>query len=217
MKVKQYLKKINIEVQICCFTSGEELVYSNKYFDIIVMDIKMNGINGMEAVRLLRSKGKNSQVIFVTFSKEYVFEAFDVDAIHYLLKPVTDEDLFLALDKAIGKTEQKDSQTITISKGSTIQIIPIRDILFCEAVDHKIYINTTRGKIDYYGKMDTLQKQLDNRFFRCHRSYIVNMNFVSGKEQDSIRMTNGEKVLVSRRKRQAFTQQLLAFIRNEVL
>lgn len=184
VKISDYLNRMKIDANISCFSSGISLLFSNQAFNVIIMDIKMSNMDGMETVRRLRTKGDCSQVIFVTSSKEHVFQAFDVDAVHYLVKPVSDKDLFHALDKAIKRCEQIDTQTITVTKGTSVQVIPFRNILYCEAINHKIYICTTNGKVDYYSQLDVLQKQLDERFFRCHRSYIVNMNYVSGKEGD---------------------------------
>lgn len=217
VRVNTYLKKLKIKSNISCFSSGISLLLSNECFDVIIMDIKMDGIDGMETIRRLRNKGINSHVIFVTSTKNYVFQAFDVEAVHYLLKPVSDQELFQALDKAIRRFGQEDHKVITITKGSLIQVIPYRDILYCESIDHKICIRTAEGKIEYYNKLEELQRQLDDRFFRCHRSYIVNMNFVSGKDKDVAIMVNGDKILVSRRKQQEFSHRLLSFIRNEVL
>lgn len=216
-KITTHLDRLKTDVEIFCFSSGISLLSAGQCFDIIMMDIKMTGMDGMESIRRLRAKGGRSQVIFVTSSKDYVFQAFDVDAVHYLMKPVSDNALFHALDKAVKRCAQTDRRAITITKGSTVQVIPFRDILYCEAIDHKIYIHTLNEKVHYYSKLDALQTLLDERFFRCHRSYLVNLNFVSGKEGDIVIMTNGDKILVSRRKQQQFSQQLLSFIRNEVL
>lgn len=217
IKINEYLHKSKINMQISCFTSGVALLCAPESFDIIIMDILMAGLDGMDTVRRLRTRGGNGQVIFVTASKDHVFGAFDVDAVHYLVKPVSDKDLFHALDKAVRRCKQVDNQTITITKGSSMRLIPLCEILYCEAINHKIYICTTTEKVDCYNKLDALQDQLDNRFFRCHRSYIVNMNFVSGKEEGIAIMANGDKILVSRRRQQLFLQRLLSVIRSEVL
>lgn len=216
-KIDGYLRSSSIDARISCFSSGISLLCARQAFDAIVMDIKMSRLDGMETVRRLRTQGSCGQVIFVTSSREHVFEAFDVDAVHYLVKPVADQDLFHALDKAIKRCERVDSESITVTKGSSIQVIPFRDILYCEAVNHKIYLCTANGKVEYYSQLDALQKQLDERFFRCHRSYLVNLRCVAGKEGDVVLMANGDRVLVSRRKQQQFSQQLLSFIRSEVL
>lgn len=215
--VNEYLNKLKLDAQIYSFTSGITLLCSDEYFDIIIMDIRMAGLDGMETVCRLRAKGSRSQVIFVTSSKDYVFQAFDVDAVHYLIKPVSDQDLLHALDKAVGRCGQVDSAAVAVTRGSSVQMIPFRNILYCEAIDHKIYISTEEGKVDYYGKLDALQDRLDDRFFRCHRSYLLNMNYVSGKEKDTAIMINGDRIPISRRRQPLFSEQLLSFIRREVL
>lgn len=217
IKIGGYLSQRAIDGQILCFSSAISLLRADQIFDVILMDIKMDGLDGMEAVRRLRTKGACSQVIFATSCKEFVFQAFDVDAVHYLVKPISNKDLSRALFKAIKRCNQVDVQTITVRKGASTQVIPFRDILYCEAIGHKIYICTKNGKVDCYSKLGALQDLLDERFFRCHRSYLVNMNFVSGKEGDTAIMINGDSVLVSRRKQQQFSQQLLSCIRSEVL
>lgn len=216
-KISEYLRQCNMDGHLIDFASGISLLCSSQSFDIIVMDIKMSGMDGMETMRRLRTKDNYSQVIFVTSSKDYVFQAFDVDAVHYLMKPVADQDLFQALYKAVQRLGQVEKQAITITKGRSVQIIPFCNILYCESIDHKIYICTAVTKEDYYGKLDDLQKQLDDRFFRCHRSYIVNLSFVSSKEQDMVTMTNGDQILLSRRKQKLFSERLLSYIRGEAL
>lgn len=216
-RVHIYMNLLQIPVCFSMFTNGENLLESELDFHIIFMDIKLKNMDGMETVKQLRQKDIQCQIIFTTSYKEYVFEAFNVDAVHYLIKPICDNDLFQAIDKAIKCFKKKQSQTITITKGTSVQIICANDILYCEVMNHKITIQTTKEKIDYFGTLDDLEKQLDNRFYRCHRSYIVNMNFVSNKEKEFAVLTNKQKILISRRRQQEFTKKLLEFFQEEVL
>ena len=144
-------------------------------------------------------------------------EAFDANAVHYLVKPVTEERLFSALDRAVNQTEQMDNQALTLIKSGKTQVIFIRDILYCEVFNHQVRIHTVHGTYDYFGTLDMLETKLDERFFRCHRSFVVNMSCVAGQEKGVAILTNGEKIFISRRKQTDFIQRLLNFLKNEVI
>lgn len=212
-----YLKTHGIPAVISEFSSGEALLNDCHDFDIILLDMKLPGKNGIEVAKQLHNDNKNSQVIFITSYQEYAFDAFRVDAVHYLIKPVSDQDLFHALDKAIQWISQNDCKALTIFKGSSSQIIFIRDILYCESIDHKIFIHTTSGSYDFFGTLGALEKELDQRFFRCHKSYLINMNYVISKKHDTATVLGGGQVFVSRRKQQEFNKKLIQYFRRKVL
>ena len=199
------------------FSNGEDLISSRKSADIILMDIKLPGQDGMNIMRYLRDHGNNGQVIFITSYPQYVFEAFELDAIHYILKPVTEEKLFPAIDRAIKRSVPQSSKTILITSGNTTSKLLIKDIVYCEALNHQITIHTLKDEFCFFGTLDALQKDLDDSFFRCHRSYIVNMNYVMNKEPGAATMANGDKILISRRKQQDFTKILLNIFRKGLI
>lgn len=213
-KVEKYINRKSLDASIKTFMSGEELLKAKKKLDIILLDLMLPGIDGLEVARQISSR---SRIIFVTSYREYAVEAFDANAVHYLVKPVTEERLFLALDRAINQTEQMDNQALTLIKGGKTQVIFIRDILYCEVFNHQVRIHTVHGTYDYFGTLDMLETKLDERFFRCHRSFVVNMSCVAGQEKGIAILTNGEKIFISRRKQTDFIQRLLNFLKNEVI
>lgn len=215
--LEQYFSVRKIKVNLSVFMEAESMLSAGQGFDLILMDLKLPGMDGMEAIMQLRDEKQTSQVIFITSYQEYAIQAFDVDAVHYLLKPVSDQNLFRALDKSRERMAKNDCKTLTISKGSETQIILLRDILYCEAIDHKIYIHLQNISYDYFGTLENLQKKLDNRFFRCHKSYIVNLTHVVSRQGDIAMVSGGDQVLISRRKQQEFTHELLHFVRKELL
>ena len=213
-KVEKYINRKTFDASIKTFMSGEELLKAKKKFDIILLDLMLPGIDGLEVARQISCR---SRIIFVTSYREYAVEAFDANAVHYLVKPVTEERLFLALDRAVNQTEQMDNQSLTLMKSGKTQVIFIRDILYCEVFNHQVRIHTVHGTYDYFGTLDMLETKLDERFFRCHRSFVVNMNCVAGQEKGVAILTNGEKIFISRRKQTDFIQRLLNFLKNEVI
>ena len=206
-KVEKYMSGKSMPSRIKTFTSGEELLKAKEKFDIILLDLILPGIHGLEVARQI---AYISRIIFITSYKEYAVEAFDVNAVHYLVKPVTEERLFLALDRAVKQTEQMDSQALTLIKSGKTQVIYIRDILYCEVFNHQVRIHTVHGTHEYSGTLDMLET-------KCHRSFVVNMGYVDGQEKGVAILTNGERILISRRKQTDFMQRLLSFFKNEVI
>lgn len=106
---------------------------------------------------------------------------------------------------------------MALTKNGTLQTIFLHDILYCEVFDHRVYIHTVCGDLEYSGTLDTLEGRVDERFFRCHRSFLVNMCHVVRQEKGFVFLTGGYKILVSRRKQKKFLQNLLGFLENEAV
>ncbi len=212
--LNEYCSLREIQTSILTFSNGEELLASNRVSDIILMDIKLPGDNGMKTVQRLRDIGNHSQVIFVTSFQQYVFRAFDVDAVHYILKPISAGKLFPAMDKAIKRISLNSGKTFLITNGTAASRIPLGDIIYCEALNHQITIHTLAERFQFFGTLDSVQEKLDDRFFRCHRSYIANMEHVTDKQPGIAVMAGGGRVLIARRKQSEFTRKLLEICRK---
>ena len=213
--VQRYLASKKIKASISSYPSGEALLAAAQNPDILLMDVELPGLNGMEVIGHLRERGCRVQVIFITAYEKYVFQAFDVDAVHYLLKPVEDEKFFSAMDKAVKRREASRERFLLLTKNGLTTKIFIKDILYCEVYDHKISIETLYGRFSYTGTLGSLEKQLSGDFFRCHRSYIVNMSHVLDRNGEIVTMAGGGRIFVSRRRKQEFEQRLLEMCRRE--
>ena len=213
-KTEKYIKKKHLNANVRTFLSGEELLKENIAFDIVLLDLKLPGMNGMEVAKQLTH---NSRIIFITSYGEYALAAFDVNAVHYLLKPVTEERLSLALDRAFERLEQGNDNVFALVKAGKTQIIPIQDILYCEVFNHQVCIHTAQNTYNYSKTLDMLEKELDECFFRCHRSFLVNMSSVVGQEKGMVMLSNGDRILLSRRKQSEFMERLLKFLKKEVI
>ena len=214
-KLKNYFQQEKEEVSIFVFLGGEELLKQKQQFDIVLMDIKMNHLDGIQTAQRLKEQNDHCYIVFITAFKEYVFEAFDVEAYHYLLKPVEEKKLFSILNKIKLKLQQNLNQMLLVKKNYSYYKIDFKDIFYFEVIDRKIYIHTVNGVFDYYEKMDILQKQLNYDFFRCHRSYIVHLSFVKGYENHYALMDNGEKIPVSKSFQADFSKRLIYYFERE--
>lgn len=198
------------------YASGEELLLSQKDYDIVVLEIEMKGINGIDTAKAIRKKS-DSAIIFVTEFKDYAFEAFDVDAANYLLKPVDNEKFKSVLNRVYSGIEKKKStgnESFVVKTLEGFETISPPDILFAENAGRKIILHTKKEIISYYDKMENLEKRLGAEFFRCHRGYLVSFSKIKRYDSREIELVNGEKILVSKQKYPLFVQSYMNYVNS---
>lgn len=213
-KVENYMEHTNYQCQIFAFSNAETLLMSQELFDIIFLDIQMNGMTGMEAAQKLRLAGSKSFLIFVTVLKECVYDAFTVEASDYLLKPIEDERFIGTMNRIFDYIGDREKNRLLIQKETWCKSIRFEDILYCEAINRKIFVHTKQGVINYYFKIGELEKQLGSCFFRSHRSYLVNLKYVCGYANGMAELENGENILVSRLRQQDFAKAVLNYMKE---
>lgn len=196
------------------FISGRALLESGG-FDVIFLDIRMEQPDGMETARLLRRRGERGLLIFVTALKERVFDAFQVEAFDYLVKPLNEAAFRRTMDRALRALEQRAAKDIVIQRGAGCEVVPLSDIVYCEVLGRKIYIHKQDGAvIDYYDRLENLERRMDGRFFKCHRSYLVNLDYVRGCQSGRVILPRGEVIPVSRLRERDLTQALLRYMKE---
>ena len=181
--LEEKIKKLLPDAVIDKYLSGDELIASGSKPDILFLDIQMPGMDGMETAKMLRQDNEDMILIFVTAAEEYVFQAFDVGAFHYLVKPFSDEKLKEVVTKAVHNIKrssrlEKDEKYIMVqTAGSHIKIF-LRDIVYAEVYNRKVIIHTRSTDIEYYGKLQELSDMAGTDFFRTHRAYLVHFKYV---------------------------------------
>lgn len=199
------------------FSTGKELLAIEKDYDVIFLDIQMDGINGMDTARKLREQQKESLLIFITGMKEYVFEAFEVNAFHYLLKPVEEKKFEEVLKRAIREIEKqrkKGEKHLFIKTRVKSITLNQSSILYIENRAKKVEIHTTEEVVEMYASMRDLEKQLSDSFYRCHRGYLVNMAYITEYSNDNITLSNGEDIFLSKEKYKEFVKVYMRYLRN---
>ncbi len=199
---------------ISSFADGNALLQSDDAFDILLLDIQMQAPNGMETARRLRQRGCQALLIFITVLKEYVFDAFAVEAYDYLLKPLDAGQFAKTLDRALTKLAKQ--KNLVIRTGGGCQVVPLAQLAYCEVQGRKLYLHRADGTtLTYYQKLRDLERQLDGCFFKCHRSYLVNLAYVRGCGDGQLTLASGATLPVSRLRAQALTQALLRYLKTE--
>lgn len=203
------------DYRVTVFSSGIELLEKGKDFDIFFLDIDLKDISGIDMARRLR-KETEAVIVFVTALKEYIFDAFDVQAFQYLLKPIDESRFFQVLDKALAECRlKKQSEPLVIRANGIYQNIPKEDILYAENDARKVILHLKDKQISYYAKMSELEGILGDQFFRCHRGYLVNLNEVKGYDTGNIQLKNNEVILMAKQKYSAFVIAYMEFLRRK--
>lgn len=171
------------EIQIRLFSSGKDVltaVERNRFdCDLLLMDIHMPKPDGMELVHELRNRQLDIDIIFVTRSQEHIFEGYTCKAFSYILKPFTMERLAEELNRYMDELENT-SECLNVSTQGMTQRIPLSEIYYIESDKRKIILHTKKETIEFYEKMETMEKLLEKKgFFRCHQSYMVQKRFVT--------------------------------------
>lgn len=186
-------------VNFSCYSSAEEFLFhysERKKFDILLLDIEMKKINGVELARTVRRENKEVQIIFITGYMEYIADGYEVEALHYLLKPLDTEKLYSVLNRAVEKLRHNE-QAVFITCGDESVRIPLYQIRFVEV--QRNYI-TVHADTDYSVKktLGEFEKELNESFFRVGRSFIVNLKYIRKITKVDIYLSDGMTIPLPR-------------------
>lgn len=210
-----FFRKKNREIQLRTFSSGEELLSYDGQIDILFLDIQMKGMDGIETARKLRDSKFRGFLIFITVLKEMVFQSFEVQAYDYLVKPVEEKQFEKTMERLYTSMQNASEDSLLVQKGYEGRIIREEEIVFCEIIDRKIYLNLASGEVvDYYERIENLETKLGSHFFRCHRSYLINLKHLKGYKNGTACMDNGKEVPVSRLRSKEFSSVVLQYMKN---
>lgn len=200
------IREQNAECDITEYESAEEFMKSGQIFDLMYIDIELGangGMDGMELARQVRNAGTpNSPVIiFVTGHEEYVYEAFDVGAFQYLIKPVDKKRFAAIFGRAVKFIEGRSrGQELEVHFANTVRNVPLEDIFYVESFNHKVVVHSKEGELEYYARIGELEQRLQGKFFRIHRGYLVNLDYVESYSRTEALMSCGDSVLISKYK-----------------
>ena len=165
-------------------------------FDVLLLDIEMDGMDGVELARAVRRENDDVQIVFVTGYTDYIAEGYEVSALHYLTKPVNEEKLLQVLTRAVGRLKRNEKALTLVLPDQTVRL-PLPQVRYLEVVHNYVTVHAGR---DYAVKrpLSELEKELDGRFFRVGRSYILNLAFVRRATRTEAELTTGERIPLPR-------------------
>lgn len=199
------------------FPSAQALWFeweAERRFDIFLLDIQMQGLDGVTLARQIRAADEKCAIIFITGTAEFAAEGYDVSALHYLLKPVDEAKLFACLDKAAAQLRRAPKQLLLPVAGVQTRFCA-DDIFYAEAFAHSVCIHTADEAREAQVSIGALERELAvEPFVRCHRSYLVGLRHIRRIDKAELTLDSGERLPVSRRLYAAVNEAFIRFFKG---
>lgn len=212
----RYQKESGKKLKIEYFEDGEDIAVDYKgSFDIILMDIEMQFMNGMTAAERIREMDDEVVIIFITNTPQYAMKGYMVDALDYVLKPLAYFAFSQRIDRALTRLERRKKKFISISIKGGMKKLEVSGIHYVEVRDHDLIFHTEGGDFESKGAMKDVEASLETEhFFRCNKCYLVNLEHVEGISGNDLLVGN-DVIQVSRSRKKEFMNRLNDYM-NEV-
>lgn len=207
--LKRYEKESGQHFRISVFTDGDEIVESYKSdYDLILMDIAMRFMDGMTAAEEIRKVDREVVIIFITNTPQFVMKGYTVDALDYVLKPVSYFAFSQRIDRAISRMSKRNARYISVPIKGGVRKLDVSDILYIEVRNHDLLYHTGDESILSRGTMSDVEEHLGGmQFFRCSKCYLINLEYVDGVEGGDV-LISGERIGISRARKKGLLDAL---------
>ncbi len=197
----EILDEINISYKIETFKNADSLtkiLYNRPSdFDLLLLDIVMDGVSGMEFAKQLRSRQNLISIIFITAHEDYLLEGYTVQPLWYLLKPVSRNELATAIQTDLERNHL--SKTVILKSGSRYISLDTENVIFIESMNHTLHIHLSDRTLSIHMTLANAQNIFpSNRFSRCHKSYLVNLHWISDISRTKLQLKSGDILPVGR-------------------
>lgn len=197
--VARWAEQSGIQARTALFPSAEAFLFQyeeERDFDILLLDVEMGGMDGVELARRVRREDDAVQIVFITGYTDYIAEGYEVAALHYLTKPVNPDKLFRVLTRAVGRLARNEPHLTLELPGETVRV-PLGRIRWLEVMHNYVTVHADQ---DYAVKrpLSELEKELDGRFFRAGRSYVLNLSYIRRVARAEAELTSGERLPLPR-------------------
>lgn len=208
----QYEKEHNEGFVISEFADGDEIAhkYTAKY-DIILMDVEMKLLDGMSAAEEIRKVDREVVIIFITNMPQYAIRGYEVDALDYVLKPVSYFAFSQRLERAIMRMRRREEKSMLINIKGGMMRLKVEDIYYIESQGHALLLHTTSGVHETMGKMKDMEEMLGEAdFYRGNKGYLINLAYVE-RVKDGVAIVKEDELLLSRARRKEFMEVLTRY------
>lgn len=236
--VQKWADQAGAGVELQSFPSAESFLFhyeGQKDFDILLLDIEMGVMNGVELARKVRLENEQVQIVFITGFPDFIAEGYEVEALHYLMKPISYEKLVQVLDRAVSRLS-KEEKSVLFTVDREITRVAVKDIIAVEAFAHSSRVTTRRESFEVKTSITAVERLLEDTvrkvdkenlakahqntagspFIRCHRSYLVSIPYIKSISKTEVLLDNGMRLPLSKGNYQAVNQAFIQYYRGEV-
>lgn len=207
----RWAERTGNRILLRAFPSAEAFLFcfaEEKDFDVLLLDIEMSGMDGVTLAKNVRRENETVQIVFVTGYSDYIAEGYEVAALHYLVKPVRAEKLWEVLDRAAERL-RKNERTLVLENTDGVFRVPLREIRWLEVRQNYVTVHA-REDVTVKQTLGTVEKLLDERFFRMGRSFIVNLNCVSRVSRSEVILSDGTALPLPRGQYEPLNRAIIA-------
>ncbi len=188
--------------EVRTFNSAEAFLFAyedDKAYDILLLDVEMKGVSGIELAKRIRAENNRAEIVFITSHFEFVCEGYEVDALHYLVKPVSEGKLMEVLSKAAARLCVEPPYVVISCEGEMVKLYE-SEILYAESFLHYLSIHTKKKEYKIKESMASFESRLSGDFYRIHRSYLVSLKSVTRISRTSVTVDGKTDLPVARGK-----------------
>lgn len=200
--VQSWAQEQKVSVNIEMFPSAESFLFhyeEKKDYDILLLDVEMKNISGIELAKQIRSMDHRVEIIFTTSHFELSGEGYEVDALHYLIKPIAETKLMEVLSKAARKLSVEPPSLVIVCNGETVKILE-PDILYIESFRHYVVVHTQSTEYTLKENLSALKGKLSSDFYQTHRSYLVSLKHIRKISRTAVWLDCGAEIPLARGK-----------------
>lgn len=220
-EVELWAKEEQVVCSVELFATADAFLFSweeEKDIEVLLLDIEMPGMDGMELAKKLRQKGERLSIIFVTGNPDFALEGYDLEAVSYLVKPVKRDRLCAALNRAARQSGGREAILVPIAAGE-VEKVYVSDLCLLESRDHETVLSMRDGRsIVCKEPLRQLEQELGKKadaFFKPHRSYMINLGYVERMTRKDVQMEDGTLIPIARGKREELNQAYMRYFRRQ--